>query len=238
MSLTVFIGNKNYSSSSMRAGVLLRAFEIDVQEKFIRFDSFAPGSAFKRQVAEFSPAGSVPFIIDDAATDASGKPLVIWDTLAIIEYLAERFSDHPIWPVDAALRARARSLCAEMHCGFSALRSHCIMNIGVDLSRQGRILWRDQPALRKDIARIEKACEEIISWFHGLYLAGDFGAIEAFFAPVIMRIKYYDLPVLATLQRYIDTHCAHPAVAEWIAKAIDTAEFIDFEEPYRLSTEI
>ena len=127
MSLTVFIGNKNYSSSSMRAGVLLRAFEIDVQEKFIRFDSFAPGSAFKRQVAEFSPAGSVPFIIDDAATDASGKPLVIWDTLAIIEYLAERFSDHPIWPVDAALRARARSLCAEMHCGFSALRSHCIM---------------------------------------------------------------------------------------------------------------
>jgi glutathione S-transferase len=112
------------------------------------------------------------------------------------------------------------------------------MNIGVDLSRQGRILWRDQPALRKDIARIEQACEEIISWSHGPYLAGNFGAIDAFFAPVIMRIKYYDLPVSATLQRYIDIHCAHPAVAEWIAKAIDTAEFIDFEEPYRLSTEI
>ena len=136
MSLTFFIGNKNYSSSSMRVGVLLRAFEIDVYERFIRFDSFAPGSAFKRQVAEFSPAGSVPFLVDDTVTDASGKPLVIWDTLAIIEYLAERFTDLPIWPKDAALRARARSLCAEMHCGFSALRNHCIMNIGVDLSRQ------------------------------------------------------------------------------------------------------
>ncbi len=130
MSLTLFIGNKNYSSSSMRAGVLLRAFEIDVDERLIRFDSFAPGSAFKRQVAEFSPADSVPFLIDDAVTDASGKPLVIWDTLAIIEYLAERFTDLPIWPKDAALRSRTRSLCAEMHCGFSALRSHCIMNIG------------------------------------------------------------------------------------------------------------
>ena len=140
MSLTLFIGNKNYSSSSMRAGVLLRAFEIDVYERFIRFDSFAPGSAFKRQVAEFSPAGSVPFLVDDTVTDASGKPLVIWDTLAIIEYLADRFTDLPIWPEDAALRALARSLCAEMHCDFSALRNHCIMNIGVDLSRQGRIL--------------------------------------------------------------------------------------------------
>ena len=74
-------------------------------------------------------------------------------------YLADRFTDLPIWPEDAALRARARSLCAEMHCGFSALRNHCIMNIGVNLSRQGRILWRDQPALRRDIARIENACE-------------------------------------------------------------------------------
>lgn len=238
MSLTLFIGNKNYSSSSMRAGVLLRAFEIDVYERFIRFDSFAPGSAFKRQVAEFSPAGSVPFLVDDTVTDASGKPLVIWDTLAIIEYLADRFTDLPIWPEDAALRARARSLCAEMHCGFSALRSHCIMNIGVDLSRQGRILWRDQPALRRDIARIENACEEIMLWSKGPYLTGKFGAIDAFFAPVIMRLKYYDLPVSETLQRYIDIHCAHPAVAEWITSAIDTAEFIDFEEPYRLSTEI
>ena len=102
----------------MRAGVLLRAFEIDVYERFIRFDSFAPGSAFKRQVAEFSPTGSVPFLVDDTVTDASGKPLVIWDTLAIIEYLAERFADLPIWPKDAALRGRTRSLCAEMHCGF------------------------------------------------------------------------------------------------------------------------
>ena len=238
MSLTLFIGNKNYSSSSMRAGVLLRAFEIDVYERFIRFDSFAPGSAFKRQVAEFSPAGSVPFLVDDTVTDASGKPLVIWDTLAIIEYLADRFTDLPIWPKDAALRPRAPSLCAEMHCGFSALRNHCIMNIGVDLSRQGRILWRDQPALRRDIARIENACEEIMLWSKGPYLAGNFGAIDAFFAPVIMRLKYYDLPVSETLQRYIDIHCAHPAVAEWITSAIDTAEFIDFEEPYRLSTEI
>jgi glutathione S-transferase len=238
MSLTLFIGNKNYSSSSMRAGVLLRAFEIDVYERFIRFDSFAPGSALKRQVAEFSPAGSVPFLVDDTVTDASGKPLVIWDTLAIIEYLADRFTDLPIWPEDTALRARARSLCAEMHCGFSALRNHCIMNIGVDLSRQGRILWRDQPTLRRDIARIENACEEIMLWSKGPYLAGNFGAIDAFFAPVIMRLKYYDLPVSETLKRYIDIHCAHPAVAEWITSAIDTAEFIDFEEPYRLSTEI
>lgn len=75
-------------------------------------------------------------------------------------------------------------------------------------------------------------------WSKGPYLAGNFGAIDAFFAPVIMRLKYYDLPVSETLQRYIDMHCAHPAVAEWITSAIDTAEFIDFEEPYRLSTEI
>ena len=115
--LTLYIGNKNYSSWSMRPWVLLKQAGIPFDEVVARFDSFAADSQFKRTIEPVSPTGKVPVLVDDSFS--------VWDTLAIAEYLAEKFPDRPLWPQGARARARARSVCAEMHSGFTALRSAC-----------------------------------------------------------------------------------------------------------------
>ena len=117
---TLVVGNKNYSSWSMRPWVLMTHFGLPFEEVLVRFDSFDPGSRFKAVVGALAPTGKVPLLVDG--------DLVVWDSLAIAETLAERFPQHPLWPTDPAARARARSLCAEMHSGFGALRSACPMN--------------------------------------------------------------------------------------------------------------
>ena len=120
--LQLYIGNKNYSTWSMRAGVLLRQAGIPFEEKLIKFDSFGdPESRFGQAIRQVSPAGRVPALVDDG--------LVVWDSLAIAEYVAEKFPDNQLLPQDAKKRARARSVCAEMHSGVSCLRNHCPMNI-------------------------------------------------------------------------------------------------------------
>ena len=120
--MELYIGNKNYSSWSMRPWVLMRTFAIPFDEVMVRFDDFEVAeSPFKRRIGAVSPTGRVPVLVDDG--------FAVWDTLAIAEYLAERFPQHALWPRDARQRARARSVCAEMHSGFSALRSHCPQNI-------------------------------------------------------------------------------------------------------------
>src|SRR6185436_20679701 len=129
MDLKLVVGNKNYSSWSMRPWVLLRQFQIPFDEVMVRFDSMDADSQFKRRVAQVSPAGRVPVLVDDG--------LVVWDTLAIAEYLAERFPQHALWPRDVRQRTRARSLCAEMHAGFSALRTHCPQNLEASLPAVG-----------------------------------------------------------------------------------------------------
>ena len=224
--LQLYIGNKNYSSWSMRAWVLMRQSGIDFEEVMLRFDGFSPDSRFKRRVAELSPAGQVPVLVDG--------DLVVWDTLAIAEYLAERFPQRALWPVHPAHRARARSLCAEMHGGFSALRAACPMNIEARLPEAGALALRDRPAVRADLARIVQMWSGLLREHGGPMLFGEFGIVDAYYAPVVMSLETYGLPVPADIRAYMDRVMQLPGVRAWIEGALEEQDFLDFEEPYRL----
>lgn len=223
--LTLYIGNKNYSSWSMRPWVLLKQAGIPFQETKIRFDSFEPGSAFKEALGRISPVGKVPVLVDG--------DLVVWDTLAIAEYVAETFPDKQLWPADAAARARARSVCAEMHAGFGALRHHCPMNIEAHLPEVGARLWREQPALQADVQRLVAMWQGLLAQHGGPLLFGRFSVADAFFAPVCSRIQTYALPVPDDIRAYIARVLALPGVAAWVADALAERDFLAFEEPYR-----
>jgi len=223
--LTLYIGNKNYSSWSMRPWVLLKQAGIPFEEVKIRFDSFEKDSGFKERVLKVNPAGRVPALVDDG--------LVVWDTLAIAEYLAEKFPAKKLWPQDVAARARARSVCAEMHSGFSALRSHCPMNIEASLAQAGALVWRDQAAVRADVQRIVAMWTELLEQYKGPMLFGEFSNADAYFAPVCMRIKNYALPVPGHITDYIRRVCALPGVQAWVEDALAEKDFVDFDEPYR-----
>ena len=225
--MRLFIANKNYSSWSMRPWVLLRHFDIGFDEVQLQIDSFATDSTFKRAILAVNPTGKVPALQDD--------DLLVWDSLAIAEYLAEKFPQLHLWPTDRAARARARSVCAEMHSGFAALRSHCSMNIEADLRHIGAILLRDQAALGADLARISAIWGELLAQSGGPYLFGDFCIADAYFAPVIMRCATYGLPLDAALTPYIQHMQMQPAVQAWVAAACAEASFTPFAEPYRAS---
>ena len=226
MELSLYIGNKNYSSWSMRPWVLLRQCGIAFDEVVVRFDSFSADSKFKERLGSISPAGRVPVLVDDG--------LVVWDTLAIAEYVAEKFPDKNLWPQDTKARARARSICAEMHSGFGALRSACGMNIEADLSDVGQLIWRDKPAVRADVARIVDMWGELLKAHGGPLLFGEFSIADATFAPVCMRLKTFALPVPAEITAYVQRVCALPGVKAWMDGALAEKDFLDFEEPYRL----
>ncbi len=223
--LTLYIANKNYSSWSMRPWVLLKQAGIPFEEQMVRFDSFDSDSQFKRRIGEINPAGRVPVLVDEG--------LAVWDSLAIAEYAAERFPDKQLWPADARARARARSVCAEMHAGFSALRSACPMNIEANLAQAGALAWRDKPAVRADVQRIVSMWTALLQEHGGPMLFGAFSVADAYFAPVCMRIKNYGLPVPGNVTDYIRRVCALPGVKAWIDDALAEKEFLDFEEPYR-----
>ena len=225
--LKLYIGNKNYSSWSMRPWVLLTQANIPFEEVAVRFDSFASGSQFKQTVAAINPVGKVPALVDG--------DLVVWDSLAIAEYLAEKFPEAKLWPSDPALRARARSVCAEMHAGFGQLRSLCGMNIEARLPDTGRLLWRDHAGLRRDVERLVDMWTALLSAHGGPMLMGPFSTVDAYFAPVCMRLVTYALPVPEVIQAYVQRVCALPAVQAWVAGAVAERDFLDFEEPYRLS---
>ena len=226
--LKLYIGNKNYSSWSMRPWVLLRQADIAFEEIKVRFDSFDSASSFKKTIDNVSPVGKVPALVDDG--------FVVWDTLAIAEYLAEKFPAKALWPQDMQARARARSLCAEMHSGFGALRSACPMNIEADLAATGQLIWRDKPAVRADVARIVAMWRELLEQSKGPMLFGQFTHADAYFAPVAMRLKTYALPVPASITAYIDRLCATNGVKAWIDDARLENDFRDFEEPYRVAS--
>ena len=225
--LKLYFGNKNYSSWSMRIGVLLKQAGIPFEEEMVRFDSFDPDSAFKRSLQAVSPTGRVPVLVDDG--------FVVWDTLAIAEYLAEKFPDKRLWPREAKARARARSVCAEMHSGFTGLRGGCPMNIEASLSQAGALAWRDRPALRADVQRIVSMWTALLEEHKGPMLFGEFSIADAYFAPVCMRLKNYALPVPGPITDYIRRVCALPGVKAWIDDALAEKDFRDFEEPYRTS---
>ena len=224
--LQLYIGNKNYSSWSMRPWVLLTQAGIEFEEVMARFDSFAPDSDFKKVIGPVSPVGKVPALVD--------ADLVVWDTLAIAEYLAEKFPDQQLWPADAKARARARSICAEMHSGFAALRSACPMNIEASLPDIGQLAWRDKPAVRADVARLVAMWSELLAQHGGPMLFGAFSVADAYFAPVVMRLKTYALPVPEVIAAYMSRVCALPGVKAWVEGALAEHDFRDFEEPFRL----
>ena len=223
--MQLYIGNKNYSSWSMRPWVLMRQAGIAFDEVMLRFDPFVPGSKFKTAIERLNPAGRVPVLVDDG--------LVVWDTLAIAEYLAERFPDKHLWPADPRTRARARSVCAEMHSGFGALRTHFGMNIEAALPEVGARVLTEQPEVRENVARIVAMWRELLDAHGGPMLFGDFGIADAFFAPVVMRLRTYAVPVPAAIAAYMDRVAVLPGVAAWIADALAERDFLAFEEPYR-----
>jgi glutathione S-transferase len=226
--LKLFIGNKNYSSWSMRPWVLLKQSGILFEEVMVPFDAFGPDSAFKKTVTQLTPTGKVPVLQDGS--------LAVWDTLAIAEYAAEyAAAQNPpvyLWPTDRA--AQARSICAEMHTGFTALRSHCPMNIEADLANIGAILWRDQPAVRADVAYIVRMWSALLAKHGGPMLFGNFSVADAYFAPVVTRLRSYALPVPAEIAAYMECVWALPGVQAWVQGALAEKSFVDFDEPYRL----
>jgi glutathione S-transferase len=217
--IQLYIGNKNYSSWSMRPWVLLKQAGIPFEEILVRFDAFTPDSQFKTALKPLSPTGKVPVLVDG--------DLVVWDTLAIAEYVAEQFPDKQLWPTNKAARARARSICAEMHSGFAGLRTYCAMNAEA-------LLWRDQPAVRDDVARLVAMWRPLLQAHGGPMLFGEFSIADAYYAPVCTRLLTYALPVPDDIAAYVQRVCALRGVKAWIDGACAEQDFCDFEEPYRL----
>jgi glutathione S-transferase len=226
MALQLVIGNKNYSSWSMRPWVLMKQLGLPFEELKLRFD-FAPDSEFRRAVARFSPAGQVPILVD--TTDG----FAVWDTLAIVEALNDRFPQAGIWPRDAKARARARSIVCEMHAGFAPLRQNCPMNIEAKLPEVGQRVWAEKPEVRRNLQRIEAAWADALATSGGPYLFGAFSAADAYYAPVCMRIATYGLPIAAAHAAYVERIRATPGIAAWIRDSLAEADFIAEDEPYR-----
>lgn len=225
--MKLYIGNKNYSSWSLRPWLLLTQLGIAFDEVMLRL-SFSEGSDFKNTLATLGTAGKVPVLVEDDG-------FAVWDTLAIAEYAAERFPQAGVWPADARARARARSLCAEMHSGFGDLRNHCPMNIEASLAKVGATIWNERAGVRSDVARIERLWKECLDASVGPFLFGAFSAADAFFAPVCTRLRTYGLPVSAATQAYIDRVYALPSMQAWVKDALAEHDFLDFDEPYRTS---
>jgi glutathione S-transferase len=221
----LYVGNKNYSSWSMRPWVLMKQAGIPFEEVKVRFDSFEADSQFKQTIAKLNPVAKVPVLVDGE--------LVVWDSLAIAEYLAETFPEKKLWPSAAADRARARSVCAEMHAGFGSLRTLCGMNIEASLAPVGAQLLKDHPALGAEVERIVQMWSGLLDAHGGPMLFGAFGIVDAYYAPVGSRIKTYGLPVPAAITAYIERVQALPGVKAWIDDALAEQDFLDFEEPYR-----
>jgi glutathione S-transferase len=217
MKPTLVIGNKNYSSWSLRGWLLLRGFGIDFDEVQLKFHT----ADWDANIARWSPSGLVPVLWLD------GEP--VWDTLAIAETVAERWPEKNVWPRDPRARAFARSICAEMHSGFHALRQSMPMNIRG--SYPGRGL---NPEVEQDIARILARwtlCRERFGR-SGAFLFGAFAAADAFYAPVATRFATYGVRLPDVARRYVDAVLALPAVQEWSAAARAEPEVIAAEEPY------
>ncbi len=220
MPLTLVIGNKNYSSWSMRPWVAMRGLGIPFQEHPLSF-TLGMGAGFQAAVRRFSPAGRVPVLVDGDT--------VVWDSLAILEYLHERFPNIGVWPAALADRTQARCLAAEMHAGFGALRNHCPMNIEAQFPEIGQRLLQEHAALRADLARVD----QIFSAARGPFLFGDFSAVDAFYAPVALRVRGFALPLSAPAAAYAQRLLAAPGPAAWISDALQEQEFVPEDEPYR-----
>jgi len=213
MSLTLVIGNKNYSSWSMRPWVALRAVGVAFDEVLIPLYT---GDADKQKILRYTRSGKVPVLVDGDVT--------VWDSLAIIEYAAERFPGAQLWPAERAARAHARAVSAEMHSSFAALRRECGMNLRRPVRAKAL-----SPEAASDIARIEEMWTDCRARYGrlGLYLFGPFTAADAMYAPVIHRLRTYAIPVSPTVQSYMATMQALPAFRQWTEEGLAETLVID-----------
>ena len=199
---TLHIANKNYSSWSLRPWVLMKELGIDFNEQLIVFGDEPTWQAYRR----LSPSGKVPCLMDESTT--------VWDSLAIVEYLAE--SHDGVWSKGAKARAWARCAAAEMHSGFQSLRDICSMNVGLRI-RMNTVSER----LQKDIDRIDSLWTEGLQQFGGPFLAGDrFTAVDAFFAPVVYRVRTYGLDLSEGAAAYVERVLALASMQQWEAEAL------------------
>ncbi len=197
------IANKNYSSWSLRPWLLMKDRGIPFVEKLHYFSSPGTPNTFDT----LSPSAKMPVLVS--------KGFSIWDTLSIVEYLAEEYSD--VWPTEKINRAWARSACAEMHSSFFALRNECSMSVGVRVR-----LHQMSTALHSDIARIESLWADGFDRFEGIWLAGDqFSAVDAFFGPVAFRFRTYGILLGDRSQAYVERLLSHPAMIEWERDALN-----------------
>ena len=211
----LIIGNKNYSSWSLRAWFLLKEADIDFDEHRIPLDT----EETKRQIAEFSPAGRVPVLLLD--------DLAVWDTLAIAETVAERWPEKKLWPGDATARAHARSVSAEMHAGFDVLRNQMPMNC--------RAMGRRVPLpdeLTRDIDRIFDIWSDCHRRYGdaGAWLFGDFTVADAMYAPVVLRFRTYGINLPDSAGHYADRVLQSEAMQEWLLACETETEVIEHEE--------
>jgi glutathione S-transferase len=221
--LSLVIGNRNYSSWSMRPWVLLTALDIPFDEVMLKFHS----AEWDANISRLSPSGMVPVLWE--GEPALTQSIVVWESNAIFETLAERFPQKGVWPIDANARAHARSIVAEMHAGFRALRGAMPMNIR---ARHPGLGMNNDVA--RNIARVEALWRDTRARFAdgGAFLFGSFSAADAMYAPVVMRFMTYSPALAADTEAYCKAVREHPAVEKWMALAAQETEFVAEDEPY------
>lgn len=214
--LTLAIGNKAYSSWSLRPWILLSECGIPFAEDFIPLDT----PEFATRVAAYGAGKTVPILKDDA--------VVVWESLAIIDYVADLFPDKAIWPRDKAARAYARAIAAEMHAGFTALRRACPMNIRKNFATKDR-----GEAVMRDVARVEHLWGEARRCFgaDGPFLFGSFSAADAMYAPVVTRLATYSIPVNADTRTYMNAVLNTPSFRKWHEAAMAEPFIVAADEP-------
>jgi glutathione S-transferase len=212
--MLLIIGNKNYSSWSFRPWIAMKVAAIPFEERVISLSD----PDFKRAIASVSKNGRVPAIDDDGVH--------VWESLAVLEYLAEKFPHAKLWPADVQARAHARAIAAEMHAGFGALRSECPMNFWRPVKRRDL-----SAAARADATHIDAMWSECLVRYGGPFLFGAFGAADAMYAPVVSRFYTYAVEVGERSRAYMEAIMALPAWAEWKEAALKEPWVLPDDEP-------
>jgi len=211
--MKLLIGNRNYSTWSLRPWLVLKHFGIAFEDEVLQL----AGEGWRENLAARSPTGKVPVLIDG--------DLVVPETIAIVEYLADRFPEKAIWPADIRQRAKARAAAAEMHSSFGSLRSHAPMNLRAE--HPGKV---SVDSVAKDLHRLETLWGVLLSASGGPFLFGEFTAADAMFAPVATRIRTYALPVSDLASGYVEAIYALPAFQEWLMLALREPWIVDDDE--------
>jgi glutathione S-transferase len=216
--MKLVIGNKNYSSWSRRAWLLLREAGVPFEEEILGFNE----PDFAERVRRYSPAGRVPVLCDGN--------IVVWDSLAIAEYVAEKFPEKKLWPEGRAARALARSICAEMHAGFAHLRNRLPMNCEASLP-----IGMFEVAVQRDIDRVLEIWGDARARHgsEGPFLFGRFTVADAYFAPIVWRFTTYDVPLPTPARAYVETMRGLASMKDWLASARAEKDFVAADEPYR-----